>query len=199
ISRRAFLAANGALVVSLALPELAEASTNGAAARPPLKGDQLSSYITIDPDGTVVAYYGKIDGGRGLGTSIARMVAEEIDVPVEQVRVVMGDSGLTLDMGGASAAIGVSHGGMMLRRTAAEARRLLITMASAKLDLPADQLTVTDGVVHAIADTSKRVTYAELIGGRYFDDRGKWNGKLSSAPAVQGDVPLKKHTQYQLT
>ena len=58
------------------------------------------------------------------------MVAEEIDVAYERVRVVMGDSALTLDMGGASAAIGVSHGGTMLRRTAAETRRLLIEMAS---------------------------------------------------------------------
>ena len=84
----------------------------------------------------MIAYYGKIDGGQGLGTSIAQMVAEEIDVAYERVRVVMGDSALTLDMGGASAAIGVSHGGTMLRRTAAETRRVLVEMASDKLDVP---------------------------------------------------------------
>jgi nicotinate dehydrogenase subunit B len=61
-------------------------------------GDQLDSYITIDADGTVVAYCGKIDGGQGLGTAIAQMVAEEIEVACERVRVVMGDS--ALDMGG---------------------------------------------------------------------------------------------------
>ena len=187
LSRRAFLSTTGALVVTLAAPaEWAEAADDGAATRPPLKGDQLSSYITIEPDGTVVAYYGKIDGGQGLGTAIAQMVAEEIDVPYERVRVVMGDSALTLDMGGASAAIGVSHGGMMLRRTAAETRRLLIEMASDKLGLPADELTVTDGVVHAIADKTKRVSYAELIGGRYFDNKVKWNGRLEQRPAGRG-------------
>ena len=67
------------------------------------------------------------------------MVAEEIDVAYERVRVVMGDSALTLDMGGASAAIGVSHGGTMLRRTAAETRRLLIEMASEKLGVPVER------------------------------------------------------------
>ena len=131
LDRRAFLTSTGALLVSLAAPaDWTEAAASGAATRPPVNGDQLDSYITIDADGTVVAYYGKIDGGQGLGTSIAQMVAEEIDVPYERVRVVMGDSALTLDMGGASAAVGVSHGGMVLRRTAAEARRLLIEMAS---------------------------------------------------------------------
>src|SRR6266850_1914408 len=165
LSRRAFLTTTGALAVTLAAPaDWAEAASNGAATRPPLTGDKLSSYITIDADGTVVAYYGKIDGGQGLGTAIAQMVAEEIDVAYERVRVVMGDSALTLDMGGASAAIGVSHGGVMLRRTAAEARHLLLEMASSQLDVPVDQLTVTDGVVHGVADKSKRATYAELIG-----------------------------------
>jgi len=199
ISRRAFLSTTGALVVSVAAPgEWGEASANTQAARPPLKGDQLSSYITIEPDGSVIAYYGKIDGGQGLGTAIAQMVAEEIDVAFERVKVVMGDSGLTLDMGGASAAIGVSHGGMMLRRTAAETRRLLVEMASHKLGLPADALTVTDGVVHAKADPTKRVSYAELIGGRYLDSKVKWNGRLSNGLQVEVEAPLKKHTEYKV-
>ena len=198
LSRRAFLSSTGALVVTLAAPaEWAEASVQGVATRPPLKGDQLSSYITIDPDGTVVAYYGKIDGGQGLETAIAQMVAEEIDVAYERVRVVMGDSALTLDMGGASAAIGVSHGGTMLRRTAAETRRLLIEMASEKLGMPVSQLTVTDGVVHALTDKTKRASYAELIGGRYLDKAVKWNGRLSNGLQVEVPAPLKKPAEFK--
>jgi nicotinate dehydrogenase subunit B len=200
LDRRAFLAASGALVVTLAagMGEPAEAAVHGAATRPPLKGDQLSSYISIERDGTVVAYYGKIDGGQGLGTSIAQMVAEEIDVPFERVRIVMGDSGLTLDMGGASAAIGVSHGGMVLRRTAALARQILIALAADTLGVPESTLTVTDGIVHAVADPARGVTYAELIGGRYFDDKVDWNGKLSNALAVEVKVPLKQPNQFKI-
>jgi CO/xanthine dehydrogenase Mo-binding subunit len=199
LSRRAFLASTGALVVTLAAAaEPAQAALNGAATRPPLKGDQLSSYISIEADGTVVAYYGKIDGGQGLGTSIAQMVAEEIDVPFERVRIVMGDSGHTLDMGGASAAIGVSHGGMVLRRTAAQARHLLIEMAANALALPAEHLTVTDGVVHAADDPSKKMSYAELIGGRYFDSTIGWNGKLSNQLAVDVQVPIKSPDQFKV-
>src|SRR5258705_1876630 len=188
LSRRAFVSPAGALVVSLAAPgEWSEASANSQATRPPLKGDQISSYITIEPDGSVIAYYGKIDGGQGLGTAIAQMVAEEIDVAFERVKVVMGDSGLTLDMGGASTAIGVSHGGMMLRRTAAETRRLPIEMASHKLGSPADALTVTDGVVHAKADPTMRVSYAELIGGAHLDSKGKGNGRAPNRPPGGGE------------
>src|SRR5438874_3505376 len=137
LNRRAFLTSTGALLVTLAAPsDWAAAAINGAAARPPVTGDQLDSYITIDRDGTVVAYYGKIDGGQGLGTAIAQMVAEEIDVPFERVRLVMGDTARTLDMGGASAGRGVAHGGMVLRQTAAQARQVLIEMAATALGLP---------------------------------------------------------------
>src|SRR5260370_23209918 len=199
LSRRAFLPSTGALVVTPAAPsQWASAAGNGAPARPPLTGDQPDSYLPIAADGTVVAYYGKIDGGQGLGTAIAQMVAEEIEVACERVRVVMGDSALTLDMGGASAAIGVSHGGMMLRWTAAEARHLLVEMAAKSLGQPADRLTVTDGVVHAVADPAKRVSYAELIGGRYFDSKVTWNGKTSSALAVETKVPLKKPADFKV-
>jgi CO/xanthine dehydrogenase Mo-binding subunit len=210
LSRRAFLASTGALVVTLtapagfaapALPSPASGGGEGgggAATRPPLKGDQLSSYLSIGPDGTVVAYYGKIDGGQGLGTSIAQMVAEELDVPFERVRVVMGDSALTLDMGGASAAIGVSHGGMVLRRTAAQARALLIDMAARALDLPPEALRVTDGVVHAVADPARKISYAELIGGRYFDSKVGWNGRLSNALAVDVKAPLKTPDKFKV-
>ena len=198
LDRRAFLTSTGALVVTLASANFAEASHPTVTVRPPLKGDQLSSYITVETDGMVVAYYGKIDGGQGLGTSIAQMVAEEIDVAYERVRVVMGDSALTLDMGGASAAIGVSHGGTMLRRTAAETRRLLVEMASDKLGVPVSELTVTDGVVHAVADKSKRVTYAALIGGRHLDRTVKWNGRLSNGLQVEVQAPLKKPADFRI-
>ena len=198
LSRRAFLASSGALVVTLAEAATWAASANGAATRPPLTGDRLSSYISIESDGSVVAYYGKIDGGQGLGTAIAQMVAEEIDVAFEKVRVVMGDSALTLDMGGASAAIGVSHGGMVLRRTAAEARRVLMEMTATSLALPAEQLATADGFVHATADPSKRVSYAELIGGRYFDTKVNWNGKTSNALGVEVKAPLKRPAQFKV-
>src|SRR5436190_1409077 len=126
------------------------------------------------------------------------MVAEEIDVDYERVRVVMGDGGLTVDMGGASAAIGVSHGGTMLRRTAAEARQLLIAMASTSLGVPAADLTVTDGVVHAKADAQKRISYAELIGGRFFDNAIEWNGRLSNGLVVETKAPLKKPSEFKV-
>jgi CO/xanthine dehydrogenase Mo-binding subunit len=198
LSRRAFLSATGALVVALTVPaESAEAPATSPFGRSVVRPDKLSSYIAIDPDGTVVAYYGKIDGGQGLETAIAQLVAEEIDVPWERVRVVMGDTALTVDMGGATAGNGLRQGGIIMRQTAAEARRLLIEMAGKALDIPAADLTVTDGVVHTLTQPGKRISYAELIGGRHLDAPIAWNG-FAQQLTVKVQAPLKKPAEFKV-
>jgi nicotinate dehydrogenase subunit B len=200
LSRRAFLSATGALVVALAAPaEVGEAATpaNGVATRPFVAPGTLSSYISVDPDGTVVAYYGKIDGGQGLETAIAQMVADEIDVPWERVRVVMGDTARTVNMGGSTAGNGLRQGGMILRQTAAEARRLLIEMASSALGVSAADLTVTGGVVHSRSDPAKRIDYAQLIGGRYFDSAIAWKGDAQRL-AIKVRAPLKNPDELKI-
>jgi nicotinate dehydrogenase subunit B len=200
LSRRAFLAASGALVVALMTPaELARAAAaaNGLADRPPVTPDHLSSYLQIEPDGSVTAYYGKIDGGQGLETSISQLVAEEIDVPWERVRLVMGDSGLCVNMGGSTAGNGLRQGGPIMRQTAAEARRLLVEMGGRALNLDPAVLTVTDGVVHAVSDPSKKISYAELIGGRWFDAPIAFKG-VAQQLSVKVQAPLKKPSEFKV-
>jgi nicotinate dehydrogenase subunit B len=200
LSRRAFISSTGALVVALAGANW----TDAAAAHgepdplPSLPPDQLDSYIAIEKDGAVTAYYGKIDGGQGLGTSIAQMVAEELDVPLDRVRLVIGDTGRTVNMGGASAATGVSRAGMNLRKMAAEARRMMIDAAAGQFGLPAERLTVKDGVIQASADADKHVSYAELIGGGHFDVPVKWNGQLGLGLAVEGQAKIKEPKDFKI-
>ncbi len=84
-----------------------------------------------------------------------------------------------------------------MRQTAAEARRLLIEMAGKALNVPAGDLTVTDGVVHSTADPSKRISYAELIGGRYLDAPIAWNG-IAQQLSVKVQAPLKKPADFKI-
>jgi len=123
IDRRSLFKGTGALVVSFGLPGgFAEAET-GSAVKPPLAPDQLDSWLAIKSDGDVVAYFGKMDMGQGVDVAIAQIVAEELDVPLSRVSVVMGDTALTVNQGGASGSTGVQKGGIALRNAAAEARR----------------------------------------------------------------------------
>src|SRR5664279_2127998 len=202
-SRRSLLKTGGALVVSVGMPigldtvvAIDRAFAQGT--RPPLKPDQLSSYIAVNADGTVSAFFGKIDGGQGVDVAIGQIVAEELDVPVAKVKVVMGDSATSVNQGGASNATGIEEGAVPLRNAAAEARRVLLEMAAGLLSVPADKLVVKDGVVSAANDPSKRISYTEMIGGRYFNVPVEWNKKWGNPLSIVGKATPKKPADYTI-
>jgi CO/xanthine dehydrogenase Mo-binding subunit len=201
LSRRSVLKAGGAFVVSVGMPigldtVLAVNSAFAQGARPPLVPNELASYIAVNADGSVSAYFGKMDMGQGLFVAIGQIVAEELDVPFRAVNVIMGDTATSVNQGGASGSTGVQRGGVQMRAAAAEARRVLVEMAAERLGLAAEQLTVTDGVVHAKADAAKNVSYADLIGGRYFNVQLEWNKQIGNnlyAPGKAKPKPASEH------
>src|SRR5215211_8672261 len=205
-SRRALLKGmTGMLVISVGTPvsvdtvlsiTQAAAQTGG---RPPLTPDELSSYIAVNGDGSVSAFFGKMDMGQGLFTAIGQIVAEELDVPFERVTVIMGDTATSVNQGGASGSTGVQMGGKQMRAAAAEARRVLVDMAAAKFGVPTEQITVADGICRVGAgndDAARTVSYAELIGGKYFNTQLDWNkqiGNLLYAPGKAKPKDFKDH------
>jgi CO/xanthine dehydrogenase Mo-binding subunit len=209
LSRREFLKASGALIVSAATPAfvseaLAQAGAASAAVavsaggKPPLLPTELDSWVAILPDGKVTAFFGKMDMGQCLDVAIAQIVADELDVAFEKVDVVMGDTALTCNQGGASGSTGISQGARPLRSAAAEARRLLVDAAAQKLGVPAEQLRVDDGVVSAVSDPSKKTTYAELIGGRYFNHKVEWNKQVGNPMDIKVQAKPKSPTEYRV-
>ena len=154
LDRRSLLKSTGALVISIGLPGGFAAAAPGAAIKPPPSPDQLDSWLAIKADGDVVAYFGKMDMGHGLQTAIGQMVAEELDVPFKAVTVFLADTATSVNQGGASGSTGIQEGGKQMRMAAAEARRVLVEMAAERLSVPADQLTVVDGVVRSKTDAA---------------------------------------------
>ena len=202
-SRRAILKAGGALVVSIGAPvsfDVARAADNAmlAGTQPPLTPDQLSSYIAVKADGSVAAYFGKMDMGHGIGVAIGQIVAEELDVPFQAVKVFMADTATSVNQGGASGSTGIQDGGKQMRVAAAEARRVLVDMAADKLGVASDQLTVTDGVVQAKADATKTIRYSDLVGGNYFNVQLDWNKKYGNPLYAPGKAQPKDPKDHRI-
>jgi nicotinate dehydrogenase subunit B len=203
LTRRSVLLGGGALVVSVGAAvsldtvlSIRQAYAQGA--KPPLTPDQLSSYIAINADGSVTAYFGKMDMGHGLRVAIGQIVAEELDVPFKSVDVIMADTALTVNQGGASGSTGIQNGGKQLRMAAAEARRVLVEMAASLLSMPADRLVVTDGMVSASDDKSRRVSYAQMIGGKYFNVQLDWNKQYGNPLYAPGKAQPKKPSEHKI-
>ena len=193
MDRREFLKTSGALVVSFAAPSF-EALAQ-APGKPPLVPNELDSWIAILPDGRVNAFFGKMDMGQGLDVAVAQVVAEELDVGADKVTVFLGDTATSCNQGGASGSTGVSNGARLLRKAAAEARRILIERAADKLGAPAAELRVEDGTV--IAPRGK-TTYAELVGGRYFHHQVQWNKQTGNPMDISVPAKPKPPAEYKV-
>ena len=200
-SRRAFLSASGALMIGLASPDAwAQAARPSPKSpnNPDLLADSLDAYLAIDKNGKVDVFYGAIDGGQGLETSIAQMVAEELDVPLSAIRMVMGDTRRTLNMGGASGAQGVSRRGTSLMKAAAQARKILVEEAARKWRVQPGELAVKDGVIFLRSNPAKRIAYGKIIGGKPFRENVRWNGQWGNPHDIATDAPLKSYKDYKL-
>src|SRR5581483_11358095 len=125
--------------------------------------------IVIHQDNTATFYVGKTDCGQGTGTSFRQLMSDELDMPYERTTCIMGSTDVTVDQGGSGGSDAIQTDGWPMRRTAAEARRVLLEMASAKFGVPVDQLAVKDAVITVKGDASKRITYGDLIGGKRFN------------------------------
>jgi nicotinate dehydrogenase subunit B len=204
-TRRDFLKSGGALVVSITVPgSVAIALSQGIATggtlggKPPLLPNELDSWIAVLPDGSVTAFFGKMDMGQGVDVAIAQIVAEELDVAFERVNVVMGDTAFTCNQGGASGSTGVQMGGMALRNAAAEARRLLVERGAKKLGVSTGEVTVQDGVVMVPGYPLQKVGYGELVGGQHFHHQLEWNKSYGNPLKVSGEAKPKDPSQYKV-
>lgn len=205
VSRRKVLAGTGALVVSVSLPSLgarkarAQAGARlGSAVKPKLDPKQLDTWLQIGADGRVTVFYGKMDMGQGADVAIAQIVAEDLDCKFSDISVLMGDTFFTVNQGGASSSNGVQNGGAALRNAAAEARRVLVEHAAKLWGVEPGKLSVSDGVITVAGDPTKKATYAELVGGNYFNVEMKWNGQIGNGLTIQGEAKTKPVSEYKI-
>jgi nicotinate dehydrogenase subunit B len=130
ISRRDLLKSGCTLVVgfSFQTSAFAQAAAQSAASGKPVDPKEVDSFLAIKADGTVTIYTGKVDLGTGLRIAIRQMAAEELDLPIDAVTLVEGDTALTPDQGSTGGSTGLTRGGVEVRQAAATARQAVLKL-----------------------------------------------------------------------
>jgi len=170
LNRRNFLKSTGVLIVGFrmaggdaAQAQFGQAPLPGA---PPM--DQVDSWIAIAADGSITAYSGKEELGQGISTAQQQLVAEELSVPFDRVKLIYCDTALTPDQaytsGSQSHPANFNHAN--LAQAGATAREALFKLASQRLGVAVERLAAANGVISVAADASKKVTYGQLVGGK---------------------------------
>lgn len=196
-SRRDFLKSGGLLVAfSLTGTGVAPRLMAADTATEPSPG-RLDSWLHIGTDESIRVFTGKVDIGMGVQTGLMQVVAEELDVPLGRIALVMGDTATTPDQGGVGGSTSISAGAKPLRNAAATARLALLQLASAKLGAPVAELDVNDGKVSVKSDAAKTVSYGALAGGDELKEALRVSGG-GFALNVEGPGSPKDPSKYKI-
>jgi CO/xanthine dehydrogenase Mo-binding subunit len=199
LSRRQFVKAGGALVVGFGLAgrdlfTTAQAAGSGVA-KNSLNPSLPSSWIEIHPDNTILIRTGKTDFGQGTTfTAYRQIVAEELSAKFEAITtVVMGDTDRTPDGSGAFDFLG--KGTPNIRKAAAYTYQALLDLASERLGVPKNDLSVKDGIV---SGRGKTISYGDLVKNQQLKLTIPVTGELTSiiGLTVTGDPPMKPVSKY---
>jgi CO/xanthine dehydrogenase Mo-binding subunit len=145
------------------------------------KNPDLDSWLQLDADTrTVRVRTGKVELGQGITTALALIVAEELDVSLQRIRVECADSARPpfefLTVGSMS----VETSGVSLRLAAAEARDCLLARAAEALGVEQSSLQVQDGEIRS-PHGERRTDYWQLARGRRFERQV--SGAIAPKPA----------------
>ena len=177
LTRRQFLKRlGGGIIILFCIPDSSLLEAQRSRGEYP---EDFNAYLRIGADGRVTCFTGKIEQGQGIITSLAQTLADEIDVSLESVDMVMGDTDLCPWDMGTFGSLTTRFFGPPLRAAAAEAKAVLIELAAEHLKVPAERLVTKNGVVFDKNQRQKKVTYADLAKGKIIERH------LKEKPAVK--------------
>lgn len=169
-SRRHFLKSAGALTLSFGIPLMDVHSQSAVAQdKPRLAGDlqihrKLNAWIRIDSATQMVELrIGKVELGQGILTAVAQVCADELDVDFAKIKLISGDTALVPDEGVTAGSFSMPYCATAVQAASAEVRAILLGLAENKLNQPAAQLKVQNGVIRS--GNGAQISYWELVIG----------------------------------
>ncbi|CAN5673156.1 molybdopterin-dependent oxidoreductase [soil metagenome] len=165
-TRADFLNADGVLVILRATPPAPPPAKGQPAlvSGNPIEGDEV--LLAVWDDGSATGLNGHVDLGTGLQTALAQIVAEELDLGMPCVRIMLGDTARVPNQGGTIASASIQNHSRPLRLAAAQARAWLTARAAEKLDVPVDALSVRDGVIFVADAPERSIAFGDLVAGQ---------------------------------
>ncbi len=185
---------------AVAQPAPVSAPAQPIPALPPslAQNPRLAQWLRFERDGSISVFSGKVEIGQGILTALAQIVAEELDLPLDRVRMAPADTTHSPDEGVTSGSLSIMHSGSALRQACAEARALFVERAAQRFGVTAQSLRVIEG--HIISqDGAHRASYADLAAGEVLNRNAQGTAGVKPAAeyrvvgssAARRDIPGK--------
>jgi nicotinate dehydrogenase subunit B len=194
INRRHFIQTAAGLSIGFTLfgcvPQTKESSVASATSPSTLpprdipEGSQIDAWLQILEDGSVQVLTGKMELGQGLTVAMQQVAGEELNTPPEKIQIVLADTGLTQNEGYTAGSRSMERSAMQVRRAAAAAKAMLVSVAAEQWSLPSEQIQLEDGQVVRL-DNNKKISFKNLLADRQLEG------------SITEDVVLKPKDQYE--
>jgi nicotinate dehydrogenase subunit B len=194
INRRHFIQTAAGLSIGFTLfgcvPQTKESSVASATSPSTLpprdipEGSQIDAWLQILEDGSVRVLTGKMELGQGLTVAMQQVAGEELNTPPEKIKIVLADTGLTQNEGYTAGSRSMERSAMQVRRAAAAAKAMLVSVAAEQWSLPSEQIQLEDGQVVRL-DNNKKISFKNLLADRQLEG------------SITEDVVLKPKDQYE--
>ena len=198
-ARSDFLSATGVLLVTRDPPP----PPPPAPGQPPIvagnPAEGVEVLLSVWDDSTALGLHGHVDLGTGIRTALGQIVADELDLTMDQVDMVLGDTGRAPNQGPTIASASIQIHAVPLRKAAAQARAWLLAEAARQLDVPVESLTADGGQVRVAGDATRGVSYGQLLHGRRIELRLDLDSPVKAVadyrvvgqPQPRVDIPAK--------
>lgn len=192
MNRKNFLKSTGHLLLGFNLLPFTFCSSGANASRSavqqllPTDSNLIDAWIRLDTTGYVTLFTGKMELGQGIKTALKQIAAEELDVSIQRIRIVIADTGQTPDERYTAGSGSIEGSGMAIRKAAAEARQILLRLAADNLQTSVEKLTVNDGNIQMVDDENHSTTYWDVLKGKKMEEK------------ITGNAPLKRPNAYKL-
>ena len=189
VSRRNFLKGTGSLVISFSflggnLADLAGATEvlklPGSLRRTP----RINAWLEVLTDGRVRIFSGKVELGQGIGIAIKQVAAEELEMDLDRVEILLAETGRTPNEGYTAGSGSIQNSAMAVRYAAASAKQKLLELAASKLNTRVDQLTLDNGFIRH-RNGNRKLSFHEVLNGKQIEGE------------VEMPVPLKAKKDYR--
>lgn len=204
MTREDYFAADGVLLVTRE-PTRAKPTPPGQPVAVTSELDGPEILIAVWADGHVTALHGKIDMGTGVRTALAQIAADELDIQMDALDMVLGHTAAAPNLGPTIASSTIQISGVPLRQAAAVAREHLKRLAAERLNVPVVQLGTRNGRIHVVAECDaqgrggRSLGYGELVAGRHIELpldpevvlKNPADYRLVGKPMPRLDIPAK--------
>src|SRR5689334_10045395 len=130
----------------------------------------IDAWLQVLANGHVRIFTGKLELGQGIGTAISQVAAEELDLNMDLVEIVLADTARTPDEGYTVGSGSIEQSAMAVRFASAAAKMKLVQLAAKKLNVPDEEIIITNGKVYT-KNGRNPLTFADLLDGEQITDQ----------------------------